>query len=94
MKIQLRNQNSNLVKKAKVGFSWTTLFFGVFVPLFRGDVLWCIASIGLSIVTFGLFWLIFPFIYNRIYIKNLLEKGYLPANDDTRNILLLKAWIA
>lgn len=28
------------IKKGRVGFSWTVLFFGAFVPLLRGDFVW------------------------------------------------------
>lgn len=35
MKIVLRHE-SGLVKEVKKGFSWTFLFFGLFVPLVRG----------------------------------------------------------
>lgn len=94
MKINLKHQNSNLLKEAKVGFSWTTFFFGIFVPLIRGDIAWCLTSLVLSVITFGFFWLIFPFFYNRIYIKNLLEKGYIPADLNSKEILLSKGWIA
>jgi hypothetical protein len=37
MKIQLKHKDSGLLKEPKIGFSWTTLFFGLFVPLFRGS---------------------------------------------------------
>ena len=30
-------ENNGLRKEVKLGFSWTTFFFGWFVPLFRGD---------------------------------------------------------
>ena len=39
MKIFLKN-NENRIKKSKLGFSFTTLFFGQFVPLLRADFLW------------------------------------------------------
>jgi hypothetical protein len=93
MKIQLKHKDSGLLKEPKIGFSWTTLFFGLFVPLFRGDIKWAVISFVFSIVTLGLFWLIFPFIYNKIYIKSLLKEGFIPANDESRKILLEKGWI-
>lgn len=39
MKIFLKN-NENRIKKSKLGFSFTTLFFGPFVPLLRADFFW------------------------------------------------------
>ena len=46
------------------------------------------------IVLFGIFKLItrliFPFIYNSFYTKNLLKKGYLPAEDDDYSNAILK----
>ena len=67
---------SGLTRKMKRGFSWTTLIFGCFVPLCRGDLKWALIMFILSAVTFGLAWLVFPFIYNGIHTKELMEKGY------------------
>lgn len=39
MKIRLKNKEDR-VKVCKAGFSFTTLFFGPFVPLYRADFLW------------------------------------------------------
>lgn len=79
MKAQMKNQYG-AVKTVKVGFSWTMLFFGFLVPLFRGDFKWAILSIVISALTCGICWLIFPFIYNKIYIKKLIEEGWLPVD--------------
>lgn len=91
MKIYLRN-SAGLIKQVKLGFSWTMLFFGIFVPLFRGDLKWTILSLILVIITSGLAWLFLPFVYNRMYIKSLLEKGWYPADEMSRNALISKGF--
>lgn len=48
----------------------------------------------LSIITFGIYWLVVPFIYNKKYIIFLLEKGYKPATKTDRSILINKCIIA
>jgi len=94
MTIHLKHPTTNLVKEVKLGFSWTTLFFGAFVPLIRGDLKWFIIFFIIAIITGGLAWFIIPFLYNKIYIKGLLEKGFVPADDLTKNILVQKGYIA
>lgn len=74
-------QKDGIVKSVPTGFSWTTLFFGPFPALIRGDILWGVGIIIASTLTGGLAWLIFPFIYNKYYIKALLEKGYSPVDS-------------
>jgi len=81
MVLNFRQKDTGLLKTAPLGFSWTMLLFGIFVPLFRGDVKWFFYSLIIAFVTFGIGWLVLPFLYNKIYIKNLIKKGYVPADD-------------
>jgi hypothetical protein len=88
MKITLIQKSSGLTQDAKLGFSWTCLFFGPFVPLCRGDWKWTAIAWGVYLVTGGLFHLVFPFIYNKIYIKELIQNGFSPNNDSSRGLLV------
>ena len=81
MNLNLKHTQSNMIKQVKLGFSWTTLFFGGLPALFRGDLKWFLIMWIISVATLGLAWLVFPFVYNKVYIKGLLEKGYVPADD-------------
>ena len=76
MKRQMMNHRTGARVEVKEGFSWTTLFFGVFVPLARRDWGWAIIMFITALITFGLSWLVMPFIYNKIYIKGLLKDGF------------------
>ena len=75
MKRMMKNEISQ-VKVVKEGFSWTMLFFGIFVPLYRGDWKWFLIILIANIFTYGWASVVFAFIYNKIYINDLLEKGY------------------
>lgn len=86
-------KKGELIQKSYVGFSWTTLFFGFFVPLFRGDVLWFIVFLILNTTTFGIVNLILCFLYNGIYTKNKLKEGFIPADTYSEGILRAKGYI-
>ena len=73
--IKFKNKNG-AVKEAPVGFSWTTFFVGFFVPLSRGDWMWTLIMFVAMCITIGFANIIFPFIYNRLYIDGLLKQGY------------------
>jgi hypothetical protein len=101
MNVRLQN-DAGVVKEVKLGFSWTTFFFGFFPALFRGDLKWATimfvtaALVGVFTLGFGA-WvpgIIFSFIYNKIYIKDLLEKGYRPADEHTQSELGSKGIIS
>ena len=74
--VTIEDKKNHIVKEAPVGFSWTVLFFGGFVPLVRGDWAYFFIMLIASIVTFGISGIIFAFIYNRIYLQNSLNKGF------------------
>ena len=76
MTLVLRHPNTGIIKRVKVGFSWTYFFFSIFVPLFRGDLKWFILGAIICICTLGVGDIVLCFIYNRIYTVGLIEKGF------------------
>lgn len=74
--VMIKHPASGLVRKGFHGFSWTYLFFGWWVPLFRGEIGIAILHLIVTIFTFGLWQLIVAFLYNRQYMTRMLEKGY------------------
>lgn len=76
MHVTLKNKYNGDIRTVKKGFSWTTLFWGILVPLARGDWKWFIFMTIASFLTSGLSLLVFPFIYNSLYITELQSNGY------------------
>lgn len=75
-KLIMQNQYTGEIKEAPVGFSWTTVFFGQFVPLVRGHYSGAAIWFFLPFITFGISIFVFPFAYNKGYVKYLINKGY------------------
>ncbi|MCH4165608.1 MAG: DUF2628 domain-containing protein [Lentilactobacillus diolivorans] len=102
MHVNLVNPTTNQVKQTKVGFSWTTFFFGFWPALFRGDWLWFFVQLAIEvfvgIFTFGIgaaiSSIVFSFIYNKIYINELLSKGYKATDTSDEQILVSHGFIA
>lgn len=93
MKVKLVN-NRGIVKKSKVGFSWTIFFFGCIVPLIRGDIKNFIILLLLQMLTFGFAAIAYSFFYNKMYINMLLDRGYIPYTQEDEMILVIKEFIA
>ncbi|MEY6431373.1 hypothetical protein ABC977_03010 [Thioalkalicoccus limnaeus] len=75
-KLVMENPNTGHIREAPVGFSWTVLFFGFFPPLFRGDWKWAVIIFLIAMLTIGLGNLVFMFIYNELYVKDLVGSGF------------------
>lgn len=84
-----------MIKKCPEGFSWTVLFLGCFVPLSRADFKWFTIMLGVDVCFSPLSFLhiifafipniIFAFIYNGIYIDDLLHQGYVQTDKMPNN---------
>lgn len=78
-------------KKVATGYSWKSLFFGVFYPLYRGDYAGFFIQFILGLLTGGLSWLVVPFRYNKIYLDRLIVDGWklkkVGGLDDTKAFL-------
>ena len=95
--ITLTNPNTGAIKKATTGYSWWTFWFGFLCPLFRGDLKWSgiffVAAVFISLILNGnpvatACGPIFGFFYNKLYIKDLINKGWLPVTDQDRTWLI------
>lgn len=82
-RVLLRHPSSGLIKKGYFGFSWTYLFFGWFVPLFRGELSVALLHLIFTLVTFGIWQFITAFLYNKQFMTRQLEKGYELHDDET-----------
>ena len=81
-KVRIIHSVSGIAKSGYVGFSWTYLVFGWFVPVIRGELGVGVLHLVITFVSFGLSQLIFPFLYNRQYMNRMLTAGWaLDTND-------------
>ena len=94
-KIKVKHNESGIQKNCFVGYSWTYFFFGFFVPIFRGEISIGVFHLIFSIVTFGIFQLIMPFLYNKQYSTRLLNNSWsLHDSEDNNAIARQKIGIA
>ena len=77
--VQMRHGRNGIYKDGFVGFSWTYLFFGFFVPLFRGHyryALYHFIIFALSGPLIPFVQIILAFKFNKWYTLDLIERGY------------------
>ena len=75
--LYMENPRTGQTRKAPLGFSWTGLFFGPFVPALRGDWTWTFIWLALLCFTATIAHWVMPFFYNKLYARKLVENGYI-----------------
>tara|TARA_B100001167_G_scaffold96511_1_gene58723 strand:- start:18 stop:413 length:396 start_codon:yes stop_codon:yes gene_type:complete len=85
--IKVKHKESSVEGSCFIGYSWTYFFFGFFVPIFRGEISTGIFHFIFSIVTFGLFQLVMPFLYNKQYSIRLLTNSWVLNDSEEKNRL-------
>lgn len=94
MFVNLINNYTGKRIEAKIGFSWTTFFFGSLAPLFRGDFFWFFILLIIDFASFGILTrVIFCWIYNGIYLRKQLRNGFVPADTTSAQILRQKGYM-
>ena len=83
-RVALIHPQTGVMKSGFYGFSWTFLFFGWFVPLFRGELFIALMHFVITILTAFLWQFIFAFLYNKQYTTRLIENGY--VMNDTEEV--------
>lgn len=89
--VLIKHPKSGLIKTGCYGISWTYLFFGFFVPLFRGEIGIAILHVILSFLTFGLWWILCVFLYNKQYMTRMLTSGWVLADTPEKNAKAARA---
>ncbi len=84
-RILVRHPASGIVKNGYVGWSWSYLVFGWFVPVYRGEIAVGLFHFVLTCFTFGLFQIIMSFLYNKQYMTRLLTEGWVLADSEENN---------
>ena len=82
--VQMKHREAGILKTGYYGFSWTSLFFGGFPALLRGDVPYGLGVLAAGVVfgalSAGWLWfvigLVWAFIYNKNYTHRLIQAGY------------------
>ncbi len=87
----IKHVPSGLTRKGYYGYSWTYLFFGWLVPVFRGDLGIAALHLLFTMVTLGWWQIIVSFLYNRQYMTRMLTNGWSLADGEANNALAAAA---
>lgn len=89
--IELQKKQTNQLKSAPVGYSWTNLIFGFFVPFIRGDWKLGLIFLAIGIITWGFGSIVTSFFFNKLYTNNLLSDGFKITNLNGADPTLVKS---
>ena len=92
-KVVMVNNKKEKIKDSPAGFSWTTLIFGFWPALLRGDLLGALvimvinAGTNSSPVLYVLSSTLIAIFYNYVYINRKINKGYDVPTDNDKELL-------
>ncbi len=86
-RVLIKHKLSNIVKNGYVGYCWTYLIFGWIVPIFRGEIGIGALHFLLTLISFGLFQIIMPFLYNKQFMIRNLTNGYELNDEESVNLI-------
>jgi hypothetical protein len=86
-RVLIKHKLSNIVKNGYVGYCWTYLIFGWIVPIFRGEIGIGALHLLLTLISFGLFQIIMPFLYNKQFMTRHLTNGYELNDEESVNLI-------
>ena len=75
-KIVAKHTQSGLQKNGYIGYCWTYVLFGGFVPIFRGEIGIGLTHIFLSTISLGMFNIVMSYYYNFQHMKRLVTNGW------------------
>jgi hypothetical protein len=84
-KVALKHEQSGLMKNGYVGYSWTYILCGWLVPIVRGEIGVGVLHLVLTLVSFGFFQIIMPYLYNKQYMTRMLTSGWQLADSEEIN---------
>lgn len=83
-------EKNGIKKKVSTGYSWKLLLVGFLYPLCRGDYKGFLRHFLYTSIAFPVFLLVTPFLYNKKYIKSLIEDGWKPFGRKDEDYLVVK----
>lgn len=92
-KVVMVDNKNRKIKDSPAGFSWTTLIFGFWPALLRGDFLGALvimiisAGTGFNPVLHVLASVLISVFYNYTYISRKIGKGYELPTDNSKELL-------
>ena len=89
-KIVLKNPKTNKTETIHIQYSWSSVIFLFFVPLYRQDIDWFLVYFAVTFFTLGLGIFALAYSYNIIYIHRLMKLGYIAADRKSGELLFSK----
>ena len=89
-RVVFKHKMLQTIKEVPFLYSWTGVVFGFWTPLLRGDFKWFLIYLIVGVPTYNLGAVILSFFYNKNYISSLIEKGYEPIDEKSKELLISK----